>query len=253
MLRANSRLRQSLGEPREEFLGHAAGAIQRILPHVKVSQWNESSWAESSAKWGSSERTEIRVTVAAGTQEQPQSRALSAAVTRRRLPGIGGAAGKTLDEREFEICKLIATQISEVLAHDPLGVGGGFVGAVRDAFDESMVAKYLETSYESTQMLFYALHRLSEQSYENKALTFGCILESGNNVPEKGAKFPGDFLISKKYKALSDGYRTAYRISAKGKILGFVELDLFSKKAPTKKHYYPDWAEPIAQASRPDR
>jgi hypothetical protein len=253
MLRANSRLRQSLGEPRVEFLSHAAGAIRRILPHVEVSLWSESSWAKPSAKWGSSKRTEIRVTVAAGTKEQAQSRSLSATITRRRLPGIGGTAGKTLDEREFEICKLIATQISEVLAHGPLDVGGRFVGAVRDAFDESIVAKYLETSYESTQMLFYALHRLSEQSYENKALTFGCILESGKNVPEQGAKFPGDFLVSKKYKALSDGYRTAYCISAKGKILGFVELDLFSKKAPSKKHYYPDWAEPIAQASRPDR
>ena len=66
----------------------------------------------------------------------------------------------------------------------------------------------------------------------------------------QGAQFPGDFLTLKKYKALSDGFHTAYYVSADGKILDFVDLDRFEKQGLTEKHHYPYWAEPIARSSR---
>jgi hypothetical protein len=39
ILRANSRLHFVLGEYGSEFLEHAIGAFQRLLPHVEIDQW----------------------------------------------------------------------------------------------------------------------------------------------------------------------------------------------------------------------
>jgi DisA bacterial checkpoint controller nucleotide-binding len=64
---------------------------------------------------------------------------------------------------------------------------------------------------------------------------------------------PDEFLTLKKYKALSDGFRTAYYVSATGEILNFVDLDRFDRRRLTEKHHYPYWAEPIARASREGR
>lgn len=257
MLRANSRLRHTLGTAGVEFLEHASEGIQRILPHVEISPWKESSWAKARSVWTSSSRTGIRVTLAIGEKTQGTSRSLEAVIRRRHIQGIGGAAGRTLDKREFDICKRIAFRISEVLKRGSSDTSGASIRAIRDAFDEYVVAQHVENYHGLEQMpvssVFDALHTLSEQSYENKALTFGCIFESKKHATGAGPQFPGHFLSSKKYKALSDGFRTAYDISANGKILDFVDLDRFGKKDLTEKHHYPDWAEPIARASRSDK
>ncbi len=253
MLRANSRLRQTLGAAGVDFLDYAAKAIQRILPHIEVSQWQESSWEQPSSVWASPRRTGIRITLAISHEQTERRRSLSALVKRRHLPGIGSAAGKTLDKREFDICKLIALRISEVLQLGTSEPNETSIRAIRDAFDEYVVAKHVETYHGLTQMpisdVFEALHTLSEQSYENKSLTFGCVLEPKRTTKEQEAHVVKDFLSAKKYKVLSDGFRTAYRISANGNILGLVDLDRFERKQLTEKHYYPDWTEPISRSS----
>lgn len=257
MLRANSRLHQTLGDAGVNFLNHAAGAIGRILPHVQVSSWVESSWVEPASVWTSSSLTEIRVTLAIGLRDNPTSRALTATVKRRRVPGPGGAARGTLDLREYDICKRIAMRISEVLGPTTPDGNEASIKAIRDAFDEYVVAQHVEAHYAlpdlSVASIFDALHTLSEQSYENKALTFGCVLDSRQTANSQRAHFPGEFLTLKKYKALSDGFRTAYHVSANGKILNFVDLDRFDRRHLTEKHHYPYWAEPIARASREGR
>jgi hypothetical protein len=259
VLRANSRLRRALGDAGVEFLEQSSRSIERILPHVQVSRWEERSWAAPSSVWTSSNRTAIRVTLAIGEEGEKASRSLQAVVERRSLPGIGRAARRTLDQREFDICKLIALRISEVLQKGSSSASEASMRAIRDAFDEYVVANHVETYHGLTQMpvssVFDALHTLSEQSYENKALTFGCILDPEERVKGQVALFPGDYLSAKKYKALSDGFRTAYHIAANGRILGFIDLDRFERKKRnlTEKHYYPDWAEPIARASRSSR
>jgi len=257
MLRTNSRLRQTLGVAGVEFLEYAAGAIQRILPHVHLSQWKEGPWTKPRSVWTSSKRTSIRITLAIGEKTAPTSRSLETLVERRVVKGVGGTAGQSLDVREFDICKRIALRISDVLIRGSSGASAASIRAIQEAFDEYVVAQHVETYHGLTQMpvssVFDALHTLSEQSYENKALTFGCILESEKKVKGQSALFPGDFLGSKKFKALSDGFRTAYHISANGRILGFVDLDRFEKRPLTERHYSPDWSEPIARASRSGR
>jgi hypothetical protein len=65
--------------------------------------------------------------------------------------------------------------------------------------------------------------------------------------------FPDDFLRSKKYKALSDGFRTAYLVSTHGAVIDFIDLDRVGLTPLSEKHHFPDWAEPIAKASRGGR
>ena len=148
-------------------------------------------------------------------------------------------------------------RVPEVVEAAPLDVGEATIKAVRDAFDEYVVAQHIEGYYDlpalAIDSIFDTLHTLSEQSYENKALTFGCIIDSRRKLSGDGAAFPGAFLTLKKYKALSDGFRTAYHISGNGRILDFVDIDRFEKRRLSKKHHYPDWAEPIARVSRDGR
>ncbi len=257
MLRKNSRLRDTLGDAGHQFLEYATDAIERILPHVQVSAWEEDHWKNPRTVWDSQERTAIRVTLAIGKKDGNHSRSLEATVKRRSVPGPGTAARRTLDEREYGICKLIAERISQILSRGASGNGDASIRAIRDAFDEYVVAKHVQAYHKLVQMpvnaVFDALHKLSEESYENKALTFGCILDLKKKMKGQIAEFPDEFLSSKKYKALSDGFRTAYHVAANGKILDFVDLNHFDKKELTEKHHYPDWTEMIARASRDGR
>jgi len=257
MLRKNSRLKDTLGPAGIQFLETASGAIERILPHVQVSAWKEKKWSSPESVWSSRERTAIRITLAIGNEGSSSSRSLETTVNRRSVPGAGKAVRMTLDDREYDICKLIAERISEVLTRGASGNSDASIRAIQDAFDEYVVAKHVETYHGLAHMpvsaVFDALHKLSEQSYENKALTFGCVLDPQKKVRDQTAQFPQDFLRSKKYRALSDGFRTAYHIAANGRILDFIDLERFEKKKLTEKHHYPDWTEMIAQASRNNR
>lgn len=263
MLRANSRLRRTLGSAGVEFLEHASAAIQRILPHVEVKSWREGPWAPAEAKWHaakktatSAQRTAIKITLAVGCEADAAARSLTAFVRRRRIASTGGNARQTLDLREHDICKRIVERASEVIRQDPCQGSVASIQAIRAAFDEYVVARHVEAHHKlntSVSTILEALHTLSEQSYENKALTFGCIIDPKPRSQTASATFPKDYLETKRYKALSDGFRTAYYISDTGRIVNFIDLDRFTKEPLTERNYYPDWAEPIARTSRKGR
>jgi hypothetical protein len=66
-------------------------------------------------------------------------------------------------------------------------------------------------------------------------------------------RFPELFLGTKKYKALSDGYRTAYRIASDGGVIDFVDLDRVEVAPLTERYYFPDWTSAMARVSREGR
>jgi hypothetical protein len=250
MLRANSRLRQEIGPDGIGFLEHAAGAVNRILPHVEVSTWTErAQWLDPGAVWASNRRTELRMTVAIGSQDR--GRSLTAVVQRRSVPTQQNADRHVLDLREQDICRRIARQLSNVLDLHPSAANGASLRAIGASFDEQVVAEHIREHHKLTlevSGLLGDLHTLAEQTYENKALTFGCILDP-TAKSSSALVFPKDFK-AKKYRALSDGYRTAYYLSSSGQVLDFVDLDEFEFRSLTAKHFYPQWAELMARASR---
>jgi hypothetical protein len=253
MLRANSQLRNSLSQEAVDFLEHAAGAIERILPHVEVDPWREGTWLSAESVWATSRRTQIRATISVDNGNTDPSRSFTTAVRRRHVPVVRQAAGQTLDPREFDICKLVVLTASRLMQSPTTAWQLPFSQAVLEGFDESIVALHLTAHHNFKAPLgrvLAALHTLSEQSYENKSLTFGCIVEEDTTGPKESSLFPREYLTSKKYKALSDGYRTAYRVSSDGKMTGFVDLERLDIRPLTEKHFYPAWAERIARASR---
>jgi hypothetical protein len=126
------------------------------------------------------------------------------------------------------------------------------VTAIRGSFDESVIAEHIRSHHGlsmAVSSVLGALHTLSEQTYENKALVFGCILDP-SKTSQDGTKFPEPFLGSKRYKALSDGFKTAYYVAKTGTVIDFVELQRVNSHNLTERHFFPDWTEPMARVSR---
>jgi hypothetical protein len=258
MLRANSRLRERLGPIGVDLLAYAAGAVERILPHVQPLAWAEGTWRASQTAWTDQSRREIRITIAIGETADVSNRSLTAIVKRRQLPVIGAVAGNTLDTRERDICERITTRISDLVKRflalpeqDPASIR-----AIRGSFDEAIVAEHVREHHQvrvQLSSILATLHTLSEQTYENKALVFGCVLDPDASNHGIATSFPEPFLTAKKYKALSDGFRTAYHVSADGAVIDFVDLEKIGSPELSARHYFPEWAGPIARASRQGR
>ncbi|MEQ1511157.1 MAG: hypothetical protein ABL934_00585 [Lysobacteraceae bacterium] len=257
IFRGNSRLAQRIGADGVDFLEHAAGAVDRLMPHLEVSAWTEGVWSEARASWTSKARDELLITLAIGQESDAGSRSLSAIANRRHG---GKAAGYTVSPREHSLCDLIAKRISNVMGRVPVQSSDGVsIRTLRDAFDEHVIASHLQAQWEvllPVGSVLRELHKLSEQSYENKSYSFGCILDKNLNAVAEGAdlgSFPREFLQAKRYKALSDGFRTAYVVSANGEVADLVDLEQFEREKLTEKHFFPNWSERIARASRAGR
>lgn len=248
VVRANSPIRSDLGAAGIAFVEHAMDGLARILPHTETSDWRfERGYAEPSANYSDADKRELRLVL--GLKLNTARWKISGTLRRRRVPSGVGAISRTIDLRE----KDLALQVLRVLAatvgvHDPERAAS--LNALRAGFDERVVAAHM-VEYHSLNLdlgeIFGDLRRLAEQTYENKSLAFGCIIEPRNSTkPIESALFPRDFLGRKRYRALSDGYRTAYRVSGHGALLGFVELPGSGSKG---SRYYPEWCEDLAAAS----
>lgn len=194
------------------------------------------------------------MTIAVGQQGDTIARSVTCHVRRRGAVGNEVNARGVIDQREHDICRSIVLRIADVLREDD--VSEATLKAVSVAFDENVVASHVEGHHgfqASVATILSALHTLSEQSYENKTLTFGCILDPQQLGAPSGAQFPEKFLDSKKYKALSDGFRTAYLVSTDGRVLNFIDLERYGTVPLSARHYFPEWAEAIARASRVGR
>lgn len=250
VLRANSRLRTALGTEGTAFLQHAAGSFERLLPHCAVDRWTEGPWGDTSVTWASSHRTEVNVRLGLGSGT---GRALSTVVRRRSVPRPATRSWFTMDVREHSLCRLIAERITQVLELNPEAPAPKSLAAIRRQFDENIVVDFLRDHHElelDLGQVFLALHELAEQTYENAPLAFGCVLDPTRRVDGDEPTFPLDLLRSKRYRALSDGYRTAYHVSTNGHVMDFVALGKNDTSQLGQRLFFPFWAEDIARASR---
>ena len=237
----------ALGGGGVRFLEHGLGAIERILPHTETFRWRVVHAGVTSTKWGSPARRELTVCVSL----HENGPCIQGHVRRRTIPTSVGRIPRTLDLREKDVCSKIAKRISQVLAIEALHEGES-LRAVTEAFDESIVSSHLEARH-ALQMdlsgLLGSIRRLSEQSYENKAVTFGCVIDPRNDEsPDPTLRFPEAFLSGgkKRFRALSDGYHTAYIVSRRGRLIGFVELPR-SPSGHRGRSYLPEWAGRVVQ------
>ncbi|MCH8342387.1 MAG: DNA integrity scanning protein DisA nucleotide-binding domain protein [Planctomycetes bacterium] len=149
----------------------------------------------------------------------------------------------------------MAERVSSVLGGTNAAPASVSLSALRAAFDEQVVAAHIKAHHGldiNIADVLGSIHELAEQTYENKSLAFGCLIDP-NWVVDGEAVFPSTMLESKKYRALSDGFKTAYHVATGGHLLGFVDLENFDRRKLGARHYFPEWCEDIAKASRGGR
>lgn len=248
----SSRLRAELGAVGVDFLEHGLESLTRILPHVETKSWRITRGASASgATFADVNRRQLNVK--AGLDLGGSTWTIFGVLQRRKVPQGVGSIERTISLREKDVSQRVMTAVAATLG-TPDDSGALSLRALRASFDERVVAEHLAAQYALDVDLgewFIALRQLAEQTYENKALALGCIIDSKKTKrPREAGRFPRDFLKRKKYRALSDGYRTGYLISGAGAFLGFKEL---GRDARQGSQYYPEWCEDLASEARSGR
>lgn len=250
-VRRNFRVAKALGNEGCAFVEHGIAALSRLLPHVTVASWTVmAGTAKTRATFVDQERRTLRLALAISLKDH--SWTFSSTLERRKpKSGVGATISRTIDTRERDIAEAVLTTLKSVVESSDLRDPHS-MAALKSDFDERVAAAHLSGRYELTFDLglwFRALRRLAEQTYENKALTFGCIVDGKSSaLPKARCVFPADFLDQKKFRALSDGYRTAYRVSRGGAVLGFVELTK-PKSGASGGRYFPQWSAEVSSMS----
>lgn len=246
----NSTLRTSIGTHWADFLEFGMNAIERILPHLEIVQWKiKKSFQKPSVTWTDSTRRKLGICLGILTdKDRSTGFTIAGIVQRRKIPSGVGKVERTLDLRERNVCEEILSRLDEILPSIRINEPQT-LSSLRLNFDEQVVATHLR-DYHRLEInladLFSAIRKLAEQSYENKAITFGCLIDCKDKrlVPNNGA-FPHDFFKRKKFRLFSDGYRTAYKLSAGGGVVGFSALADTSANA-LGSSYYPEWSKYLA-------
>jgi len=170
------------------------------------------------------------------------------------VPTGVGAIQRSLSLREREICETIVQELSALFsANQP--PSEQVVTGLLAIFDELVVARHLKNQHtiaRDPERLFSALRSLAEQTYENRALAFGCIIDPARTqAPDSEARFPEDFLAAKRFRALSDAYYTSYLVSGLGAVVRFLDLPAEASKAHVApRNFFPEWCRDLALSSR---
>jgi len=264
-LRPKAKIRRALDDSGVRFLEHALGAIERILPHMIVRDWRyDEVKAKKTTKPGTTTPKADRPLVAYLNSDRRTLKlqlplvlmgltfTIGATVERHKAPSGIGSVLRTVSLEEKDICASICKLLKATLGHgDDLRARS--LDTLRDAFDQSVVATVLRdlTKKKKTDfnVLLNALRRLSEQSYENKSIAFGLLITKKKPAKKKaakknapGARFPDDFLSMKRFRALSDGYQTAYVVDESGRLIDFLGLP----RTTRTEYWVPDWASGMA-------
>jgi hypothetical protein len=245
---AVGKLAAAIGDEGMAFLCHAIGALTRLLPHTETSRWSVKALSDSTrVKWADNNRRTIVLSVQ--ISGSPSKFCLEATLTRMTATGGVGQIQRTLDQREFDLCHQVATRISAILRTQHESGSPESLSAIRSLFDEQVVAAHLKLHHGialDMGLVFTEMRHLAEQSYENKSITYGLLIRKDGGAAKQF--FPSDFFGKKRYRALSDGFRTAFEVTSAGKLLGLLDLQELGLKL-SQRHFYPEWCEHIAEAS----
>lgn len=241
-----------LGPEGTAALAHCLNSVQRILPHAEVSSVRFEGFSRASVAWASSQRTQLRLRFSVGATK---GFSVVCVVRRKAVPSGVGAIVRTIDSRERLVCESIVRLAASFFCLDSPPTSSAII-AVPALFDELVVADYLKQRHHLKLDVFEfmgSLRHLAEQTYENSAFTFGCIIDTADQTyPQAGTAFPAAFFELKRYRALSDAYYTSYMVSSAGKLLSFMNL-YAGLGQTTAKHYYPEWCAQFAEQAQSGR
>lgn len=253
-------MKKTIGSEGMAFLLHGLKALERLLPHTEIDLWKvgASSAGKTGARYDNPDRKhqnrQLKLCLVINTGDQaPDSTFELRSRLRRKTSGTGGVGdiARVVDLTEKNLCEKTLQRLASVLVKEKSDVETQSLHAISKMFDELVIASHLKEKLQiemNVAQLFASLRELAEQSYENKSLSFGLLITSKKETPSQAAIFPRDFFEFKRYRALSDGFKTAYKVSSAGKVFGLIDL---RHKNPTVRadHFYPEWCQYIAEAS----
>ncbi|HYQ90339.1 MAG TPA: hypothetical protein VEU09_12020, partial [Candidatus Binatia bacterium] len=201
-LRKTSRLRQQLGDVGVDFLQYGLASLTRILPHVETGPWEvEEKQSKTVANFVDANKRQLRLDL--GLELGDSSWKICGSLQRRRVPAGVGSISRTISLRERDIVRRILESLSHTLGPNSPDTRSS-LSALRPSFDERIVGRHLtqhhDLEFELSEWLA-ALRQLAEQTYENKALAFGCVIDPTKSTkPDEKARFPLDFIQRKRFR-----------------------------------------------------
>ena len=246
-------LENKIGKEGRIFVESAINAVAGLLPHTEHKKWAVIPKTKSTVIWADSGRKQLRIII----EIEKGKFSIEGYIQRLEYSGPGENELRTLHHEEQALMRCAVNRLSTIFNnigfHDSESLS-----AVLSTLQELIAAAYLKGKYAIEMDLSGMLRQLrllSGQSYENKDLTFGCIIDYTSKVPpEEDAVFPNSFMEKnlKRFKAMSDGYHTAYKISSKGALLEFKSLDgSIGSPINISKCFYPDGCKRLAICSNP--
>ena len=254
-----NKFKNDLGDSGFDFLNYSLASITRILPHIELEIITTSRYddipkgenivARSRVTYHQERRRRIKLKISFPDSE---SGGYDIEVMAKRKTGssvpLQDKDLTVLNDTEKKIIGICGLQIAQILSVSPQRNERGreTLKALKETWDEAVVSTYIsqENNLQADiSAILLWLRKLSEISYENKSICFGIIIDENSNRRSIGASFPHDYLHdNKKYRALSDGYHTAYVLSKEGSVTDFIEVPEVGA-LPGK--YHPNWLKNI--------
>lgn len=243
--RGTKRRLNKLKPPVQAFLENALGSFARLLPHSQVGQWGIiSQTRKSRATWDGATRRGIDLELYV-----PQLELCLVSHIQRKPTG---KKRRVLDDSEMSLCKKAVVLTTRVLELVKSANDSSIATVYGRAFDDRVVLEHLKESnnleFDLDPLLDF-LQLLSEQSYENKSLSYGLLIDKSAPKEAGTLQFPRDFSGEKRFKAFTDGYHTAYKIDKYGHVIELADVEESAAGVVRGKHFYPEWSKNVALLS----
>lgn len=235
-----------IDEVQAQIVVRYLSAIETILPHVSI--------------------VELRIALPGQTfgwarghvAEQftlPSVGAVGIRIARREMERFKNLATSAIDANEKALFRSLVRRLSHLLGNsrsesdwtsDHRLSLDSVLGDVEEAAIGDVLRGQLVSRPDFFAALLRELHKLGGLTYENQPIPFGCIVVPAKEPLVDEAFFPHPMLEWKSFRALSDGYRSAYVVDGFGRLRGFVSLEDQRGNTTAPRSYVPRWSETIA-------
>ena len=248
-----NQLKKALTKEEFRFVETAINSFTRLMPHIEIDVWTRANKDKKSKAWWTKINGQQRRAIGLQIFIPSINCVLESKAKRKVANDVGVAkVNRALDNTEMNLCKKIISQTTVALEHFKFTKDQTFLNQIRKDFEDTVLLSHLKEinklEFDLSDLVEF-LKQLSEQSYENKSLSFGILIDK-NKGAKKGNtsfRFPQDFTDQKKFRAFTDGYRSSYLLDPKGQVMGLVDLEKRAMRS-RGEHYYPMWSKNMAMS-----
>lgn len=255
------------------FIEHGLAAIRRILPLVAVDEWTDGP--DQRARGGTQpsfdgssvevvvslrlNRHHLRRTGRPSTRPRdslfsdllsgPAQFVLTLQTTVRPIqprPHLIPNRPR-LRDGELAVCRAAQEILESSLQMLSEDLDWSALEVLQASFDDRVVSRVLTKSRDSDVLhqCIIRLKELAQQSYEGRRISFGVIVRDRGSIDADTWRIFFSMLKKKRFRALSDGFSTAYVVDSFGALLDFKDLGHRPRKSKPGR-YFPEWVRFLA-------